>query len=41
MTLRERFAAWIVTGPVGHFAALADFTVIFWRLATQRFRAVP
>jgi hypothetical protein len=40
--LWERFAAWIVTGPIGHLvAAVADFAVIFWRLATRRFREVP
>jgi hypothetical protein len=38
-SIRERFAAWLLTGPVGHFAAaLADFAVLFWRLGRARLR---
>jgi len=34
---RERFAAWLITGPVGHLVAgVADFTVVFYRLARAR-----
>jgi hypothetical protein len=28
----ERIAAWVITGPVGHFAsAAADWAVFLWR----------
>jgi hypothetical protein len=38
----ERFAAWVVTGPVGHLAAaVADLAVFSWRLARGRFGAEP
>ena len=29
----ERFAAWFVTGPLGHLASgIADWAVLIWRL---------
>jgi hypothetical protein len=32
----ERFAAWLLTGPVGHLVAgVADFAVLFYRLASR------
>jgi hypothetical protein len=37
--LWERFAAWLVTGPVGHrVAVVADLAVLFWRLGVRRAR---
>jgi hypothetical protein len=36
---RERFAAWIVTGPVGHLVAVVtDLAVLFARLGASRLR---
>jgi hypothetical protein len=33
----ERFAAWILTGPVGRFVAFfADLAVYWWRWVTRR-----
>ena len=30
--MRERFAAWLVTGPLGHLASgVADWAVLLWR----------
>jgi hypothetical protein len=37
MPVWERFAAWLITGPVGHLVAgVADFAVLFWRLLRAR-----
>jgi hypothetical protein len=37
MTSGDRAAAWLVTGPVGHFAAaVADWTVLLWRYWSAR-----
>ncbi len=37
MSAPERFAAWILTGPVGRVAAFfADLGVYWWRWATGR-----
>jgi hypothetical protein len=42
MAPHERAAAWIVTGPVGHFAAgAADWTVLFCRYWSARLRGRP
>jgi hypothetical protein len=42
MAPHERAAAWIVTGPVGHFAAgAADWTVLFCRYWNARLRGRP
>jgi hypothetical protein len=39
MRLHTRAAAWLVTGPVGHFAAgLADWLVLLVRYWTARAR---
>jgi hypothetical protein len=36
--VRQRFAAWVITGPLGHLASgIADWAVLAWRLA----RGVP
>ena len=43
MSLRDRFRAWLVTGPVGHLAAgLTDWVVMLGRywLARARGRAL-
>jgi hypothetical protein len=33
----ERFAAWFVTGPVGHFvSAVMDWAELLWRLSRSR-----
>jgi hypothetical protein len=33
----RRFAAWFVTGPLGHFASgVADWAVLLWTLARDR-----
>ena len=35
--MRERFAAWIVTGPLGHLASgIADWAVFLWRAWRDR-----
>ena len=35
--MRERFAAWFVTGPLGHLASgLADWAVLLWRARRRR-----
>jgi hypothetical protein len=35
--MRERFAAWFVTGPLGHLAsALVDWAVLLWALRRRR-----
>jgi hypothetical protein len=35
--MRERFAAWLVTGPLGHLASgLADWVVLLWRARRRR-----
>jgi hypothetical protein len=37
---RERIAAWIVTGPLGHlYGTLADITVLWTRWGLSRVRA--
>ncbi len=37
MSLAERFAAWILTGPVGRVVAFfADLGVYWWRWVTGR-----
>jgi hypothetical protein len=39
---RDRFAAWIVTGPLGHlWSALADIAVAWVRYAWARLRGRP
>jgi hypothetical protein len=39
MTLRQRVAAWLVTGPLGHLAAgVTDWTVMFARYWGGRLR---
>jgi hypothetical protein len=39
VTLRERFAAWVVTGPLGHlWSALADVAVPLARYVIARVR---
>jgi hypothetical protein len=38
--VRERFAAWFVTGPLGHLASgLADWAVALWTAAKLRARS--
>jgi hypothetical protein len=33
----KRFAAWLVTGPLGHLASgVADWAVLLWTLAQAR-----
>jgi hypothetical protein len=33
----QRFAAWLVTGPLGHLAAgLADWVALLWAVAQAR-----
>jgi hypothetical protein len=35
--MRERFAAWFVTGPLGHLAsAIADWAVLIWRALLRK-----
>ena len=35
----ERFAAWFVTGPLGHLASgIADWAVLIWRSLMGRMR---
>jgi hypothetical protein len=35
--MRERLAAWIVTGPIGHFVAGAiDWIALLWRVRRRR-----
>jgi hypothetical protein len=35
--MRQRFAAWLVTGPLGHFASgVADWAALLWQLAQDR-----
>jgi hypothetical protein len=35
----ERFAAWFVTGPLGHLASgIADWAVLIWRSLMRRMR---
>ena len=37
LRMRERFAAWFVTGPLGHLASgLADWAVLLWRARRRR-----
>jgi hypothetical protein len=37
---RERFAAWVVTGPLGHlWSVVADIAVLFARYGWKRMRA--
>jgi hypothetical protein len=37
--VRDRFGAWLVTGPLGRLAAfLADLAAALWRAAWQRLR---
>jgi hypothetical protein len=37
--MRERLAAWFVTGPLGHLASgVADWVALLWRAAARRFR---
>ena len=37
---RDRFAAWIVTGPLGHlWSVVADVAVLFARYGWQRLRS--
>ena len=39
-SLRERVAAWLVTGPLGHlYGTLADITLLWTRWAASRVRA--
>jgi hypothetical protein len=41
MRARDRAAAWIVTGPLGHlWSVLADLAVLFARYGWSRLRAV-
>jgi hypothetical protein len=38
--MRERFAAWFVTGPLGHLASgIADWAVLIWHACIRRLRA--
>jgi hypothetical protein len=40
MTARDRAAAWIVTGPLGHlWSVVADLVVLFARYGWGRLRA--
>jgi hypothetical protein len=35
--MRERFAAWFVTGPLGHLVSgIADWAVLIWRSLTRK-----
>jgi hypothetical protein len=35
--MRQRIAAWVVTGPLGHLAAgIADWAEALWRHARRR-----
>ena len=35
----ERFAAWFVTGPLGHLASgIADWAVLIWRSLMRKMR---
>jgi hypothetical protein len=37
VTVRDRAAAWIVTGPIGHlWSVMADLAVLFWRYGWSR-----
>jgi hypothetical protein len=37
LTVRDRLAAWLVTGPVGRFVAfVADLAAYWWRWALRR-----
>jgi hypothetical protein len=37
---RDRFAAWLVTGPLGHlWSVVADLAVLFARYGWQRLRS--
>jgi len=37
--MRERLAAWLVTGPLGHLAsALADWAALLWSLVMRKRR---
>ena len=39
LTLRDRFLAWIVTGPVGRFIAFVlDLGALIWQTARRRVR---
>ena len=36
----ERFAAWFVTGPLGHLASgIADWAVLLWRSLVRKMRS--
>jgi hypothetical protein len=38
--MHERFAAWFVTGPLGHLASgVADWVVLIWRVRQRRRRS--
>jgi hypothetical protein len=37
--MRERLAAWLVTGPIGHFVAgVADWVALVWSARPRRGR---
>jgi hypothetical protein len=38
--MRERFAAWFITGPLGHLASgIADWAALLWQLRRERRRS--
>jgi hypothetical protein len=42
VTRSDRFAAWLITGPPGHFwSALADIVVLWTRYLVARARGRP